>query len=97
MQNNLSTTNMAQLQPQQITTLCSVCKYDSIAITDVESGEIICNKCGIVISERIEEIDQQQHIFPAGEISRETRTGAPSSLARHDRGLFTIHSFPMMG
>ena len=90
MQNNPSTTSMAQLQPQQLTTICPVCKYDSIAITDAESGEIICNKCGIVISERIEETDHQQHIFPTGERSRVTRTGAPSSLARHDRGLYTV-------
>jgi transcription initiation factor TFIIB len=90
MQNDPSTTSMAQLQPQQLIKICPVCKNDSIAITDAESGEIICSKCGIVISERFEETDQQQHIFPAGEISRETRTGAPSSLARHDRGLYTV-------
>lgn len=89
MQNN-PTTGMAQLEPSQITAICPVCKYDSIAITDAESGEIICNKCGIVISERVEELDQQQRIFPAGEINRETSTGAPSSLARHDRGLYTV-------
>ena len=77
-------------QPQQITTMCPVCKNESIAITDVESGEIICNKCGIVISERIEESNQQQHIFSVGEMSRETRTGGPSTLARHDRGLYTV-------
>ena len=60
-----------QITPQQITTMCPVCKNESIVITDVESGEIICNKCGIVISERIEESNQQQHIFSVGEMSRD--------------------------
>jgi transcription initiation factor TFIIB len=86
---NTSTTRITR-QPQQISTMCPVCKNESIAITDVESGEIICNKCGIVISERIAETDQQWHIFSEGELSRETRTGAPSTLARHDRGLYTV-------
>jgi transcription initiation factor TFIIB len=90
MQINPSATSMDQLEAQQITTICPVCKYDSVVITDPESGEIICNKCGIVISEGVEEIDQQQRIFSAGEITREARTGAPSSLARHDRGLYTV-------
>jgi ribosomal protein S27E len=39
----------AQSQPQQITTKCPTCKNSSIAITDIESGEIICSKCGIVL------------------------------------------------
>jgi transcription initiation factor TFIIB len=86
---NTPTTRITQ-QPQQITTMCPICKNESIAITDVDSGEIICNKCGIVISERIEETNQQWHIFSAGEISREARTGAPNTLARHDRGLYTV-------
>src|SRR5687767_10396868 len=76
----------AQLQPKQITTKCPTCKNNSVAITDVESGEIICSKCGIVITERIEE----WHIFSAEEINTKTRTGSPNSLARHDRGLYTI-------
>jgi transcription initiation factor TFIIB len=90
MMQNTPTSKIAQLQPQQTTTRCPTCMSDSIAITDVESGEIICNKCGIVISEGIEETNQDWHIFPEREISSETRTGAPSSLARHDRGLYTV-------
>jgi transcription initiation factor TFIIB len=86
---NTPTTRITQ-QPQQVTAMCPMCKNESIAITDVETGEIICNKCGMVISERIEETNQQWHIFSAGEISRETRTGPPSTLARHDRGLYTV-------
>jgi transcription initiation factor TFIIB len=80
----------SQQQQQEITSICPTCKNDSIAITDIESGEIICNKCGIVISEQIEETSQEWHIFSAEEINSKTRTGAPNSLARHDRGLYTV-------
>ena len=35
--------------------VCSTCGCDQ-TITDTESGEIICSKCGQVISDKIEEI-----------------------------------------
>ena len=53
MKNTPPPAKTAQSQPQQITTKCPACKNSSIAITDIESGEIICSKCGLVISERI--------------------------------------------
>jgi len=90
MQDTPPPTKTAQLQPQQITAKCPTCKNSSIAITDIESGEIICSKCGIVILERIEETSREWHIFSAEEINSKTRTGAPNSLARHDRGLYTV-------
>lgn len=90
MKNTPPPAKTAQSQPQQITTKCPACKNSSIAITDIESGEIICSKCGIVISERIEETSREWHIFSPEEINNKTRTGAPNSLARHDRGLYTV-------
>ena len=57
----------------------ALCKSES-AITDPESAEIVCTKCGIVISDKIE---QTQHTLE----SKNTKgTGMP--LARHD-GLYT--------
>ena len=43
-----------------------------------------------MILERIEETSREWNIFSAEEINSKTRTGAPNSLARHDRGLYTI-------
>ena len=88
----------SQLQdPSSITisgsnpTLCSICKSNQI-ITDTESGEIICSKCGQVISENIQETGPEWRSFSLSEESKDTRSriGMPTSLARHDMGLSTI-------
>ncbi len=34
---------------------CYVCSSSSSIITDYESGEVICSKCGLVISDKIQE------------------------------------------
>jgi transcription initiation factor TFIIIB Brf1 subunit/transcription initiation factor TFIIB len=41
-------------------TTCSACNKDNTAITDPECGEIICSNCGVVISEKIEDISNQE-------------------------------------
>ncbi len=57
-------------------------------ITDSETGEIVCGSCGYVISERIEDFGPEYRNFMDGE--DRSRSGASSSLSRHDRGLSTI-------
>jgi transcription initiation factor TFIIB len=70
---------------------CSVCNRENTTITDPDSGEIVCNNCGMVISEKIEDtIHQERRIHSFEEAERNARTGAPSSLARHDMGLSTV-------
>ena len=59
-------------------------------ITDSESGEIICVKCGRVISDKLQEIGPEWRTFSTDETEAMTRTGIPQSLARHDMGLSTI-------
>jgi transcription initiation factor TFIIB len=62
-------------------------------ITDPESGEDICSNCGIVITERCEYIaNPEWRAFTAEEKNEKVRTGAPTSLAKYDRGLATIIS-----
>jgi transcription initiation factor TFIIB len=61
--------------------VCSLCKSES-AITDPESAEIVCTKCGMVISDKIE---TRHSLEP-----KNTKIRAmPTSLARHD-GLYTL-------
>jgi transcription initiation factor TFIIB len=78
-------------KPNQI--LCSICKTSDKIVTDPESGEIICSNCGMVISDKVEDTSHsERHIF-TGEPGRDdtrARTGARTSLARHDMGLATI-------
>ena len=59
-------------------------------ITDPNSGEIICSNCGMVISDKIQETRQEWRTFNTQEQNDRSRTGMPTSLARHDMGLSTI-------
>jgi transcription initiation factor TFIIB len=59
-------------------------------VTDPESGEVICRDCGIVISDRINETRPEWRAFSLEQSGERSRTGIPSSLARHDMGLSTV-------
>jgi transcription initiation factor TFIIB len=62
-------------------------------ITDSDSGEVFCSSCGIVITEKSEDVSNPEwRAFTLEEKNSKSRTGRPTSLARHDRGLATIIS-----
>jgi transcription initiation factor TFIIB len=70
---------------------CSICNKANTTITDPNSGETICSNCGMVISDKIEDaIHPERRMYTFEDADRNARTGAPSSLARHDMGLSTI-------
>jgi len=77
---------------------CSICSTkgvkSAIVITDPESGEVICSNCGMVISQNIEDTRPEWRSFGSQgegvEGYGKSRTGMPTSLARHDKGLATI-------
>ncbi|MFL6338512.1 MAG: transcription initiation factor IIB family protein [Nitrososphaeraceae archaeon] len=74
-------------------TICPVCKSDLLIITDPESGEDICKKCGMIVSDKVQDINRPEwrNTFDTVEINnRRSRTGIPTSLARYDMGLSTI-------
>jgi transcription initiation factor TFIIB len=56
-------------------------------ITDVESGEIICNRCGIVVVRDLEDTKKIWH--KVEDNGSDTRNGNPSSLTLYDQGLTT--------
>jgi transcription initiation factor TFIIB len=72
---------------------CSVCGSDQI-VTIPDYGEIVCEDCGAVISDKIEEKGPEWRSFTTASARREendeNRTGMPFSLARSDMGLSTI-------
>ena len=73
--------------------ICPLCKSDLLIITDPESGEDICNKCGMIVSDKIQDINRREwrNMFDTVEITnKHRRTGIPISLARHDMGLSTV-------
>ena len=71
--------------------ICSICnKKEGQAVTDPESGEVICSNCGMVMVEAISENRSEWRAFKTEEANQRSRTGTPTSLARHDMGLATI-------
>jgi transcription initiation factor TFIIB len=78
-----------QNSSQSIT--CATCRKDQRVITDPDSGEIICSNCGMVITEKVlDDFHQEWRAFTPEESESKARTGTPTSLSRHDRGLATI-------
>lgn len=72
------------------TLLCPLCNKQTDKITDEESGEIICTTCGSVVTDKIIESRAEWTAFNAEDVLLKTRTGAPTSLAKYDRGLSTV-------
>src|SRR5919199_925236 len=73
----------------QTSIVCSICS-DGQMVTDPESGEIICRNCGIVMVDKIQESRPEWRAFTSDDGNDRSRTGTPSSLARHDMGLSTV-------
>jgi transcription initiation factor TFIIB len=71
--------------------ICPNCG-DGEKVTDVESGELICTKCGFVIRERIGDEGNGWSVL-AKEPASKQRT-SPTSLARSGMGLSTIIGRP---
>ena len=57
-------------------------------ITDAESAELFCGKCGFVIDERVSNFGPER-IFSDSTVNK-ARTGDRASLTRHDQGLSTV-------
>ncbi|MEJ2260637.1 MAG: TFIIB-type zinc ribbon-containing protein, partial [Nitrosopumilaceae archaeon] len=68
---------------------CMRCGKNCLMTDDV-TGEQFCSKCGYVISEKSQDTGAEWRSFRKDGGPDPTRTGAPSSLAIHDRGLATI-------
>jgi len=67
---------------------CPRCGKNTI-ITDMEIAELICGRCGYVISERLEDSGPEWRSFTDDKTNK-ARTGVGTSLTIHDYGLATI-------
>jgi len=67
---------------------CPRCGKKAI-LSDTEIGELICGRCGYVISERLEDSGPEWRSFPDDKTNR-TRTGDGTSLTIHNYGLATL-------
>src|ERR671932_2418551 len=92
--NNNNHNNKRKLSSNsQLAPVCSICKSNQI-ITDSESSELICSKCGQVISDKVEQEGPEWRNFdllsPGQSNTSRSRVGMSTSLARHDMGLSAI-------
>ncbi len=68
---------------------CQRCGKGSM-LTDNNTGEMFCSKCGFVASDRTEREGPEWRSFSKDEHGDRVRAGTPTSLAIHDMGLATI-------
>ncbi|MCH7560481.1 MAG: transcription initiation factor IIB, partial [Thaumarchaeota archaeon] len=68
---------------------CPRCAQGKL-VTDNESGEMFCSKCGFVITEKLQESGPEWRSFSQDGHGDKARAGAPTSLTMHDMGLATI-------
>ena len=76
-------------KPYALSPKCPVCGVIKI-LTDQNTGELFCGKCGLVISDKITDTSAEWRSFQKEGGADPTRTGAPTSLTMHDRGLSTV-------
>lgn len=72
--------------------ICPVCNIPSNVITDHESRESICINCGsILANDKLQNMNEQQTFQSKGYENSKVTTygGFPTSLSKHDRGLYT--------
>ncbi|MGV9203653.1 MAG: transcription initiation factor IIB [Promethearchaeia archaeon] len=70
-------------------TECPECGNKSL-IMDDSRAELICDSCGLVISQKIIDMGPEWRAFSAEEASRKIRVGAPTKLTMYDKGLSTM-------
>ena len=77
------------MSAKNINEICPRCAQGKL-VTDNESGEMCCSKCGYVITEKLQESGPEWRSFTQDERGDRARAGAPTSLSMHDMGLATI-------
>jgi len=58
-------------------------------IQDETRGEVRCASCGTIIKEYMVDSGQEWRAFDSDQISKRSRTGAPLTFTKHDKGLTT--------
>ncbi len=59
-------------------------------VEDPLRGEVVCSKCGYVISDRIIDRGPEWRAFDSDQRKQRERTGAPSTYSLHDKGLSSV-------
>lgn len=68
---------------------CPECGSKS-TYTDESKGEVICSKCGLVISEDALDFGKEWRSFDSDQFDERARTGSPQSYVKLNKGLVTM-------
>ncbi|MFB0543539.1 MAG: transcription initiation factor IIB [Candidatus Bathyarchaeia archaeon] len=68
---------------------CTECGSTEL-IRDYEAGEIVCEKCGFVVSSTLFDTGPEWRAFDEEQREKRTRVGAPLTWTIHDKGLSTV-------
>jgi len=74
---------------EPVISVCPECGGRNI-IQDLESGEMVCGGCGLVIAEPAVNTEPEWRAFTKSEYETRSRVGLPSSFSIHDKGLSTM-------
>ena len=77
------------MEKREIITRCTECGGTNF-IRDYEAGELVCERCGFVISSTLFDHGPEWRAFDAEQREKRTRVGAPLTWTIHDKGLSTI-------
>jgi len=75
--------------PQNNLNLCPECGNKNL-VSDNARGEIICDVCGLVLSQKLIDSGPEWRAFSSEEANKKARVGAPTTLTLHDKGLSTM-------
>ena len=67
---------------------CSECKSSDI-ITDEQHGEVICEKCGFVIEDKLYDFTAEYAAYDSEQRIKKERTGSPLKFSKQFKGLTT--------
>ena len=74
---------------EPVISVCPECGGRNI-IQDLESGEMVCGGCGLVIAEPAASTEPEWRAFTKSENETRSRVGLPPSFSIHDKGLSTM-------
>ncbi|MCK5033759.1 MAG: transcription initiation factor IIB, partial [Calditrichia bacterium] len=67
---------------------CTDCGSENFTKDD-SRGELICRKCGLVMEQDEIDTTPEWRAFDSDQQSKRTRTGAPLTFTKHDKGIST--------
>lgn len=73
--------------PNQDISTCPECGSSQISATT--SDEIVCNECGLIVTEDRLDRGPEWRAYDAQEYDKKSRVGAPTTQTMHDKGLST--------